>query len=105
MDVAGGLVRCGRWGTGGLGKEGEGKRGVVHEPVGWGEGSVGGGVDVEGVEGGVAGVGDGEAGCVERGGHGGDGWQAMLAIVERVDFEAQTAPTKLSYKPKPSKKM
>lgn len=32
-------------------------------------------MDVEGVEGGFGGVGDGEAGCVERGGHGGDAWQ------------------------------
>lgn len=98
MDVAGGMGREGQYGVVGgvlgvLGREGEGKKGVVHEPVGWGEGSVGGGVDIEGVEGGVGGVGDGEAGCVERGGHHGDGWQAMLVTVERVDFEAQTTPT------------
>ncbi len=36
-------------------------------------------MDVEGVEGGFGGIGDGEAGCVERGGHGGD----RLARVRR----------------------
>ncbi len=43
-------------------------------------------MDVEGVEGGFGGIGDGEAGCVERGGHGGD----RLAIgAFRIRFDPQ----------------
>ena len=72
MDVpgsGGGVSGVWEWVWGGEG------RGVVHEIVGWGEGRVDWLVDVEGVEGGFGGVGDGKAGCVERGGHVGDVWQ------------------------------
>lgn len=47
------------WGwVGSFGGEGGMGRGAVHEKVGWGEGCVGWRVDVEGVEGGFARVGD-----------------------------------------------
>lgn len=52
MDVAGGE------GVSGEGSVGCGDGGRVHEPVGWRGEGVGGGVDVEGVEGGFGGVGD-----------------------------------------------
>lgn len=72
-------METGEGGLEGGGRERKGKRGGgVHEPVGWREGGLGGRVDVEGVEGGFGGVGEGEARCVEWGGHGGGHcWQGV----------------------------